>query len=168
MRTSHPDAPFELRGAVRLASKYLLDDARADMIRRVTMDWPLTIDDWDICEGEREGLVRVWRDQRDRNVSSQFVTQRTIAVRTLEPVSAIVFAQEHGCTGILPAAFYRLASIDISAEWELRCYSIYPLNLHAPDGRSATRRTSSVISKDDRHWKDTTEQSPDRWLRATY
>lgn len=121
MRSSHPDTPIELRGAVRLARKYLLDDVRSDMIRRVTMDWPVTLDDWDIREGEREGLVRVWRDQY-RNASSHLVTQRVIAERTPEPISAIVFAQEHGCTEILPAAFYRLASIDISAEWGLGSY----------------------------------------------
>lgn len=57
LRPCHPDTPLELRGAVRLAGKYLMDQARADMIKRVTMDWPVTLQDWDVRNGLYEGLV---------------------------------------------------------------------------------------------------------------
>ncbi|KAL1938715.1 hypothetical protein VTO73DRAFT_11318 [Trametes versicolor] len=74
------------------------------MIKRVTMDWPLTLDEWDV----REGAYAVCDKLSE---SAAWVD------RTPEPMSAIVFAQEHGCTEILPAAFYRLACIDIDGEW---------------------------------------------------
>ncbi|OJT03824.1 hypothetical protein TRAPUB_5513 [Trametes pubescens] len=59
LRPSHSDTPVELRGAVKLAGKYLLDNASADIIRRVTMDWPTTLDEWDILENERRGRRRM-------------------------------------------------------------------------------------------------------------
>lgn len=114
LRPSHPDTPVKLRGAVRLASKYMFDNARADMIKRVTMDWPVTLDQWDVREGERQSLMRVAYDHH----SNQSAGRRNLAEHTPEPVSAIVFAQEHGCAEILPAAFYRLASLDIGNGWE--------------------------------------------------
>ncbi|OJT03254.1 hypothetical protein TRAPUB_6159 [Trametes pubescens] len=115
LRPSHPDTPIELRGAVRLASKYMFDNARADMIKRVTMDWPVTLDQWDIREGERQSLIRVAYGEQYGNHRDG---RRNLAEHTPEPVAAIVFAQEHGCSEIPPAAFYRLASLNIRNDWE--------------------------------------------------
>lgn len=112
LRPSHSDTPVELRGAVKLAGKYLLDNASADIIRRVTMDWPTTLDEWDILENERRGRRRM-ADSQYRSGAECIA----LADRTPEPVAAIVFAQENGCTEILPAAFYRLASIEITDDW---------------------------------------------------
>lgn len=112
LRPSHSDTPIELRGAVKLAGKYLLDNVCAYMIRRVTMDWPTTLDAWDIAENERRGRRRMAESQY--RSSADYVA---LADRTPEPVVAIVFAQENGCPEILPAAFYRLASIEITDDW---------------------------------------------------
>lgn len=112
LRSFHPDTAVELRGAVKLADKYLLDKARSSMIQRVTQDWPTTLDDWDINDGIRRTIERtVYDAYRTTSCSVK------LADRTPEPVSTIVFAQEHGCAEILPAAFYSLASIDVRSEW---------------------------------------------------
>ncbi|EIW56248.1 uncharacterized protein TRAVEDRAFT_50728 [Trametes versicolor FP-101664 SS1] len=112
LRSFHPDTAVELRGAVKLADKYLLDKARSSMIQRVTQDWPTTLDDCDINEGTRRAIERTMYDAYRATSSSV-----ALADRTPEPVSTIVFAQEHGCAEILPAAFYSLASIDVRSVW---------------------------------------------------
>ncbi|EIW56221.1 uncharacterized protein TRAVEDRAFT_50703 [Trametes versicolor FP-101664 SS1] len=112
LRPSHPDTPIELRGAVKLAEKYLFDGARADMIKRVTMDWPVTLDEWDIRASEFQGLRHVVCSKYFHRRRTTTKCADTLADRVPEPISTILFAQEHGCTDILPAAFYRLASID--------------------------------------------------------
>lgn len=85
-----------------------MDQARADMIKRVTMDWPVTLQDWDV----RDGVDAMHNQHYWQSAGGDAWVDRMP-----EPVSAIVFAQEHGCTEILPAAFYRLATIDIDADW---------------------------------------------------
>lgn len=124
LRPCHPDTPIELRGAVRLAGKYLMDQARADMIKRVTMDWPSTLEDWDAREDGNAVHSRYYWQSGDQSA--------TWSNHTSEPVSAIVFAQENGCTEILPVAFYRLASIDIDDEWGTA-------NTYQPDPRRRAR-----------------------------
>lgn len=53
--------------------------------------------------------------------SSLTTAQRTdLANRSPEPVSAIVFAQEHWCTESLSATFYSLASIEVGIVWDDR------------------------------------------------
>lgn len=115
LRPSHPDTAFELRGAARLAGKYRLDNVRSDMVKRVVMDWPTSADDWVTHQAQFQALKRTVDNQirADREVNIII----RLADRTPEPVSAILFAQEHGCTEILPAAFYRLASTELEMEW---------------------------------------------------
>lgn len=112
LRPSHPDTPIELRGAVKLAEKYLFDGARADMIKRVTMDWPVTLDEWDIRASEFQGLRHVVCSKYFHRRRTTTKCADALADRVPEPISTILFAQENRCTDILPAAFYRLASID--------------------------------------------------------
>ncbi|EIW56239.1 uncharacterized protein TRAVEDRAFT_50720 [Trametes versicolor FP-101664 SS1] len=112
LRPCHSDTPLELHGAVRLASKYVMDEVRLAIIKRVTMNWPISLDDWDLREGVNAVFNRLIR-QRGRHIAAN-----AWADRALEPMGAIVFAQEHGCTEILPAAFYMLASIDIDNDWD--------------------------------------------------
>ncbi|KAI0777476.1 hypothetical protein BD413DRAFT_180066 [Trametes elegans] len=112
-RRWHPDTPIELSGAVRLADKYLLDTLRSSLVKRVVEDWPKTLDEWDVANGELKAIVNLaYRPNRPR---SQTVN---LPGRVPEPASAIMFAQEFGCHEILPAAYYRLATIEIDNEWE--------------------------------------------------
>ncbi|OJT06747.1 hypothetical protein TRAPUB_2400 [Trametes pubescens] len=112
LRASHPDTPLELIGAAKLADKYVMPRVRAAMVRRVAMDWPTTVDQWDVRQAE----IRALEELITRADYPRYIV---VAQRTPEPVAAINFAHAHGCPEILPAAFYRLATINVGKEWSL-------------------------------------------------
>ncbi|EIW56245.1 uncharacterized protein TRAVEDRAFT_22549 [Trametes versicolor FP-101664 SS1] len=110
LRNSHPDTPLELLGAARLADKYVMPTVRAAMVRRVTMDWPTTVSQWDI----HQARIRAMEELITRPDYPQYIVMARL---TPEPVAAINFAHAHGCPELLPAAFYHLASIDVGNDW---------------------------------------------------
>ncbi|KAI0354144.1 hypothetical protein OH77DRAFT_1426574 [Trametes cingulata] len=103
---------LELPGVIRLADKFLLVTVRADLVQRVVDEWPRDLFEWDVREGEISSLMTTAQSQ------PVWVPARPIAARLPEPASAIMFAQEFGCPQILPAAFYLLARISVTDEWE--------------------------------------------------
>ncbi|KAL1938682.1 hypothetical protein VTO73DRAFT_11285 [Trametes versicolor] len=113
LRASHPDTPLELIGAVKLADKYVMSTIRSAMVKRVAMDWPTTVDQWDVHQHELRNLSR-----QILQIGPGHPRYFVVAHHTPEPVAAINFARAHGCTEILPAAFYRLASIDVANDWD--------------------------------------------------
>lgn len=114
LRSSHPDTALELYGAAKLAEKYMMRAVRSAMVKRVAMDWPTTLEEWDARQTKIQNL-KDKIDQPPHKRSRKVI----LALRTPEPVSAIRFAQAHGCPEILPAAFYRLATIDVANDWDL-------------------------------------------------
>ena len=86
-------------------------------MQQVCGDWPTTLTDYDIKQGEIDSL----REVALANVPFKYTmapNDGRISDVIPEPASAIVFAQEFGCPQILPAAFYRLSLIPISADWK--------------------------------------------------
>ncbi|KAI1787046.1 hypothetical protein LXA43DRAFT_896846 [Ganoderma leucocontextum] len=114
-----PNTPVAVSGVIRLADKYCLQSLHDHLVKQVAADWPTTVHEWDVLQGE---IAAVWKlaltaanppfgGLPDDGAFSDLIP---------EPVSAIRFAQEFGCPEILPAAFYQLAHISLKNDWRLR------------------------------------------------
>ncbi len=111
-----------LFGVVRLADKYLIEPLQKRLIKQFCDNWPKTLHDWDVQRAEVMAVANILPPSGHRVVDpfSDLVP---------EPASAIVFAQEFCCPAILPAAFYRLLSIDITDDWSCRDSAVDRHNL---------------------------------------
>ncbi|PIL28619.1 hypothetical protein GSI_08661 [Ganoderma sinense ZZ0214-1] len=118
-RRYDPDVSIAITGAVRLSDKYFLEPLRKRLVSYVVAEWPTTLREWDIQQAEINAI-------KDTIFSVTTVDGKEVdpdqllSDRIPEPVSAIVFAREFGCTQILHAAFYRLLQINFKADWSLR------------------------------------------------
>lgn len=120
LRASHPDTPLELIGAVKLADKYVMSTIRSAMVKRVIMDWPTTLDQWDVHQHELRNLNR-----QIFQIGPGHPQYFVVARHTPEPVAAITFARAHGCPELLPAALYRLASIEVANDWDTELSQVF-------------------------------------------
>ncbi|KAI0367347.1 hypothetical protein BV20DRAFT_1000884 [Pilatotrama ljubarskyi] len=130
-RGSQVQVTLELPRAVRLADKYLLDTVRADLVQRVADDWPSGLFEWEIREGEISSILTALQDWHLSPAMDPGFSKRkhAIAARLPEPASAIMFAQEFGCREVLPAAFYLLARINVTDDYDAGvrpCWSYEP------------------------------------------
>ncbi|RPD60552.1 hypothetical protein L226DRAFT_559712 [Lentinus tigrinus ALCF2SS1-7] len=98
-----PSIPLVVSGAIRIADKYLIESLRDRLVKQVCADWPTTLQEW---------------DQFDAELSVIRKNEAAFCELIPEPISAILFAQEFGCTQILPAAFYQLSRIIYGYEWD--------------------------------------------------
>ncbi|KAM5546276.1 hypothetical protein V8D89_000402 [Ganoderma adspersum] len=118
-RRYDPNVSITITGAVRLSDKYLLEPLRKQLISYVVGEWPTTLREWDIQQAEinaiKQTIFSVTTVDGEKVDPGQLLSDRIP-----EPVSAIVFAREFGCTKILPATFYRLLQISFKADWSLR------------------------------------------------
>ncbi|KAI0692925.1 hypothetical protein C8T65DRAFT_562141, partial [Cerioporus squamosus] len=106
----NPETPIIVAPIVRLATKYLIDPLRNHLVKKVVADWPCTLQEWDRQEAEINAMTNPSATSgKDRRKFSRSVP---------EPVAAIAFAIEFGCTEILPAAFYTLSRISIVMDWD--------------------------------------------------
>ncbi|OJT06746.1 hypothetical protein TRAPUB_2399 [Trametes pubescens] len=90
LRSSHPDTALELYGAAKLADKYMMNTVRSAMVKRVAMDWPTTRDEWDARQTGIQNLRS--KAVLDRPRPGKRPRKLILALRTPEPVSAIMFA----------------------------------------------------------------------------
>ncbi|KAI0666509.1 hypothetical protein C8Q78DRAFT_984370 [Trametes maxima] len=111
-RRSDVHTAWELAPVVRLADKYLLDALRASLIKLVVDQWPRTLQEWDVSESQAQAMA-------DSIRRGQLPKVRILAECVPEPAAAISFAQEFGCTEILPAAFYQLSRINVKEDFDL-------------------------------------------------
>ncbi|KAI1787048.1 hypothetical protein LXA43DRAFT_740426 [Ganoderma leucocontextum] len=115
-KRNDPNTPLTISGVVRLADKYLIEPLHRCLVQQVCEDWPATLNDFDIKQGEIDSL----REVALANVPFKYTTTPIggrISDVSPEPASAILFAQEFGCPQILPAAFYRLSLIPVASDW---------------------------------------------------
>ena len=118
-----------MAGVTRLADKYLLETLRKHLIDLVVSDWPKTLQEWDYREKEVLACF-------DNGISNG---QPRVCDMFPEPVTAINFAREFGCTEILPAAFYQLSTMRVERHaWED--------DVH---GDTLSRARWSLLDKDD-------------------
>lgn len=79
-------------------------------MKRVVADWPCTLQEWDRQEAEISAMANAG------TTSGKPCSKLSRSVP--EPVAAIAFALEFGCTEVLPAAFYTLSRIPINCDWD--------------------------------------------------
>ncbi|EIW56220.1 uncharacterized protein TRAVEDRAFT_60167 [Trametes versicolor FP-101664 SS1] len=115
-RRSRYKTAFDLVGIARLADKYLLDGLRAGLVQRVAEEWPKSLTEWNVRDGELEIL-----DTAIMTACGTPEESESLMDRIPDPASAIMFAEEFGCREILPAAFCSLARVDTDNGWEQRC-----------------------------------------------
>ncbi|KAM5546266.1 hypothetical protein V8D89_000392 [Ganoderma adspersum] len=125
-KRNDPNTPLAITGAVRLADKYLIEPLHRCLVQQVCQDWPASLDEYDIKQGEFDSLQEVALGNLDFKFSTTAPHGGRISDVIPEPASAVLFAQEFGCPQILPAAFYRLSLIPVASDWNSRS-SIDPL-----------------------------------------
>ncbi|OJT03255.1 hypothetical protein TRAPUB_6160 [Trametes pubescens] len=57
LRSSGPDTPLELRGLLTFADKVLCNSVRSALIKRVVLDWPTSLEQWDVRESETQAFT---------------------------------------------------------------------------------------------------------------
>ncbi|PIL28621.1 hypothetical protein GSI_08663 [Ganoderma sinense ZZ0214-1] len=114
-----PNTPLLASGVIRLADKYCLQSLHDHLVAQVVSDWPTTLHEWDVLQGE---IAAVWKLALTaaHPPFGGLPSDGAFCDLVPEPVAAIRFAQEFGCPQILPAAFYQLAHIGLAADWRLR------------------------------------------------
>lgn len=108
-----PNTPSVVSGPLRLAIKYEIEKLRTRLVHQVVADWPITIHDWDRQQAEFDAI------RKQLSAALAEGGPRTFLADLIpEPASAIAFAREFNCPEILPAAFYRLSTMNISSDRE--------------------------------------------------
>jgi len=108
----HPDLPLIIAGPLRIAKKYLIDSLVHRFQQQFLEDWPKTAFEWETLEGEI--------DTHKRLLGCDFYGSMDIIDDSFpEPASAIKFAREFDLPQILPAAFYHLARIETTRDWDV-------------------------------------------------
>ncbi|KAI0703882.1 hypothetical protein C8T65DRAFT_741227 [Cerioporus squamosus] len=102
-----PNTPLVISRAICIADKYLIESLRDRLVKQVPTDWPTTLVEWDRFDAELSASRKMVRYPYER-----LEDRITFADLIPEPVAAILFAQEFGCSQILPAAFYHLSRIN--------------------------------------------------------
>lgn len=115
-KRNDPNTPLTVTGVVRLADKYLIEPLHRRLVQQVCDDWPATLNDYDIRQGEVEALRQVAKSNTPFEYTPDGGGGRISDVIP-EPVSDILFAREFGCPQILPAAFYQLSLIPVAYDW---------------------------------------------------
>lgn len=106
-RSKLSDTPLRVRPALRLASKYLMNDLRTKLIRIVEFQWPHTYD-----ELEKRDVVL----EEARKTASSCAEWPSMFLP--EPAAAICLAEEFGILSITPAAYYDLLRCSASSTWD--------------------------------------------------
>jgi len=108
-QTTFSDTPLRIRNALHLASKYLMAELRAKLVRVVEREWPSSLDEMDMRDQAFEELKgRIDSDMLVQGWPIQFLP---------EPAAAIALAEEFNIKSILPAAYY-----DLTRCAPLRCW----------------------------------------------
>ncbi|KLO13576.1 hypothetical protein SCHPADRAFT_355239 [Schizopora paradoxa] len=97
------DTPLRLRGAMHLASKYLMTNLRSKLVHIVEREWPLTTHALELATQSYHEFLSNLREE-----SAEYSSDYWRSVSLPEPVAAIQFAEEFGIKSILPSAYYEL------------------------------------------------------------
>lgn len=114
MFSATPDRPLGQRtfdfvsSVAKMAKKYVMVRLLDSMIEKVTMDWPDTLDKWDLIQAQISGARDYLIKRRTEDDMAGPYPNEFIA----EPAAVIQFAHEYAQPDMLPAAFYRLSCLD--------------------------------------------------------
>ncbi len=107
------DTPLRVRSALLLASKYLMADLRANLIRVVEREWPHSVEDLDERDANLEDYMYNYMGLDDA------IPCNVWPIKFLpEPASAIALAEEFGISSIMPAAYYDILRCSPSYDWD--------------------------------------------------
>lgn len=105
-----PDTPIKVSSALRIARKYDFEALGTYLEKLVLDDWPVTLEAYDHLEAELLEIHKRWEKGRCGG--------KRYADLFPEPLAAIAFAREFDCPQILPAAYYALANLELTDEWD--------------------------------------------------
>lgn len=97
---------------MRLATKYQIDAIRNRIIDIMNDNWPQTYGQWRIFQAEISAIKAFHKE------NNGLVDGRSFEERIPEPAAAIRFARDFNIPSILPFAFYTLAGIPQSMDWD--------------------------------------------------
>ncbi|KIO33276.1 hypothetical protein M407DRAFT_17833 [Tulasnella calospora MUT 4182] len=93
-----------------LTNKYDIGSLTADLLPKLSDDWPTTLEKWDAVDAQTKSIVCATAGRREQNLSLPSPDEVLP-----EPVMAIKFGQAYpGARSILPAAFYHLSRLSHS------------------------------------------------------
>ncbi|KAJ3532492.1 hypothetical protein NM688_g7413 [Phlebia brevispora] len=107
-----PNLSLDVRGLLKLATKYQMTSVRNAIVRCLREAWPQTLAEWDYQRRIQHMTLELCRKQSDGQLQGKFFDEMFP-----EPASAILLALECGLPELLPAAFYALALVDVQREW---------------------------------------------------
>ncbi|CAL1702993.1 unnamed protein product [Somion occarium] len=113
LRPKDPDNPIHVVGLTRLAIKYEIEVLRDAIFQQIAADWPEDLASWDARIAE-EKLC-----QEALSLDHESYDKDTLDEIFPEPAAAINFGLEFGVHSMLPAAFYRLATIPAHQDWDV-------------------------------------------------
>ncbi|KAG1753377.1 hypothetical protein EDB19DRAFT_1979134 [Suillus lakei] len=138
----HPhasDTPIRLRGLLNIAQKYQVNQLYEHIVTSIKADWPQTLPRWDFLD--------------DINRQRMLEPQTTLPwdpvlddeQKMSEPAAAIRIAREFDIPEVLPAAFYHLARIEISCDYDEAQQELCPRSEHAARWGMLTQEDMSCL-----------------------
>lgn len=95
-----------------MATKYMMVNLRASLVRILESEWPTTVDEFDAKDQPlHDFLKRSWKYE------ARHLRDKWPAHWIPEPGAAIWLAEEFGITSILPAAYYDLSRCNPRYDW---------------------------------------------------
>ncbi|KAG1744167.1 uncharacterized protein EDB91DRAFT_1221061 [Suillus paluster] len=119
------DTPIRLRGLLHIARKYQVDRLYEHIVTSIKADWPQTLPRWDFMDAM--DIERMIKPHTTIPWDPELEDQQ----KMLEPAAAIHIAHEFNIPEILPAAFYHLARIKISCDYDEVRQNLCPKSEHA-------------------------------------
>ncbi|KLO13581.1 hypothetical protein SCHPADRAFT_873849 [Schizopora paradoxa] len=114
-RTLESDTPIHLRPALKMASKYVMTDLRAKLVRAFESEWPLNVEDLEF----RDQLLIDYFNHEDRGVRGSTGNFEGWPLHLIpEPAAAIALAEEFDIDSVLPAAYYDIMRCAPRNEWD--------------------------------------------------
>jgi len=115
-RTIYSDTPLRIRDALHMASKYLMTDLRARLVRIFESEWPLTVE---ALETKDQLLQDYLRHDDDGVRAEAFIFLGWPLHLVPEPASAIALAEDYEIKSVLPAAYYDAVRCAPRCDWDL-------------------------------------------------
>ena len=131
-----PDVPLHIRSTIiELAIKYEMEKPVSKAIgKALERTWPQTFAQWHDLQTEREQMRR--DHYREMEEGEGLIDGKPLLDRFPEPAAAIRLAHDFNMATILPAAYYMLASMSVTDDWdELHRYELE--DRASPDLRAA-------------------------------
>ncbi|KAG2125400.1 hypothetical protein DEU56DRAFT_892620 [Suillus clintonianus] len=133
------DTPIRLRGLLNIAQKYQVNQLYEHIVTSIKADWPQTLPRWDFLDDIDS--QRIFEPKTTLPWDPELDDEQKMS----EPAAAIRIAREFDIPEILPAAFYHLARIKISCEYDEVRQKRCPNSEHAARWGMLTREDMNCL-----------------------